>query len=231
MIKGFALIPKRPDVSDEKFHTHWRTIHADLALRISVLRRYVQSHRLPDAVPDFIASPYDGAAEIWFADLAVALGLQDNPDYVEGAFRDEPNFIDVPNLTFLSTQENIVVDGPQLAKDAPGIKGLFLIRRKTGLSVADFQDYWRNEHAPLVPKTPGLRRYVQCHVCPETYEVESAAPAFDGVAELSWPDLATFERSWASEEIQVEQFEDLKNFVDSESSAAFLAEENRVIWS
>ena len=125
MIKGFALIPKRPDVSDEKFHTHWRTIHADLARRISALRRYVQSHRIPDAVPGFTVSPYEGAAEIWFENLAVAQSLQDNPDYVEGAFKDEPNFIDVPNLTFLSTQENVVVAGPQLAKDAPGIKGLF----------------------------------------------------------------------------------------------------------
>jgi uncharacterized protein (TIGR02118 family) len=230
MIKGFALIPKRPDVSDEKFHTHWRTIHADLALRISALRRYVQSHRIPDAVPGFTVSPYEGAAEIWFENLAVAQSLQDNPDYVEGAFKDEPNFIDVPNLTFLSTQENVVVAGPQLAKDAPGIKGLFLIKRKPGLSVAEFQDYWRNKHAPLVPKTPDLRRYVQCHVCPETYDDENATPAFDGVAELSWPDLATFEQSWASDEIQVEQFDDVKNFVDRDNSVAFLAEENRVIW-
>ena len=166
MIKGFALIPKRPDVSDEKFHTHWRTIHADLALRILALRRYVQSHRIPSQVPGFAASPYEGAAEIWFDDLATAQGLKDNPDYLEGAFKDEPNFIDVPRLTFLNTRENVVVAGPQLAKDAPGIKGLFLVKRKPGLSVAEFQDYWRNKHAPLVPKTPGLRHYVQLPCLP-----------------------------------------------------------------
>ena len=42
--------------------------------------------------------------------------------------------------------------------------------------------------------------------------------------------LATFEKSWASDEIQVEQFDDVKNFVDRDNSVAFLAEENRVIW-
>lgn len=79
-----------------------------------------------------------------------------------------------------------------------------------------------------MPRTPGLRRYVQCHVCPETYETDT--PAFDGVAELSWPDLATFEQAWASDELQREQFEDVKRFVDTASSVAFLAEEDRVIW-
>ena len=227
MIKGFALIPKRPDISDEKFHTHWRTIHADLAVRISALRRYVQSHRIAHAIPGF-SSPYDGAAEIWFDDLPTAQGLKGNPEYIDGAFQDEPNFIDVPRLTFLNTRENVVVAGPPLAKDAPGVKGVFLVKRKPGLSVAEFQDHWRNTHAPLVPKTPGLCRYVQCHVCPESYDNDT--PAFDGVAELSWPDLATFERSWASDELQVEQFEDVKRFVDGQNSVGFLAEENRVIW-
>lgn len=221
MIKGFALIPKRPDISDEQFHTHWRTIHAELAFRISALRRYVQSHRLPHVIPGF-SSPYEGVAEIWFDDLATAQGLKDNPEYVDGAFRDEPNFIDVSRLRFLNTRENVVVAGPA------GIKGVFLLKRKPSLSVAEFQDYWRNIHAPLVPRTPGLRRYVQCHVCPETYETDT--PAFDGVAELSWPDLATFEQAWASDELQLEQFEDVKRFVDTASSVAFLAEENRVIW-
>ena len=222
MIKGFALIPKRPDVSDEKFHTHWRTIHADLAVRISALRRYVQSHRMAHAIPAsprrMTARPKSGST-IW-----PPPGLKDNPEYVNGAFQDEPNFIDVPRLRFLNTRENVVVAGPPLAKDTPVVKGVFLIKRKPGLSVAEFQDHWRNTHAPLVPKTPGLCRYVQCHVCPESYENDT--PAFDGVAELSWPDLATFEQSWVSDELQVEQFEDVRRFVDGQNSVASRPEEN-----
>jgi len=96
------------------------------------------------------------------------------------------------------------------------------------MSVAEFQDYWRNRHAPLVPRTPHLLRYVQCHVLPETYESDTP-PAYDGVAELWWPDLAKFQESWASPELQVEQFNDTRNFVGS-GSAALLAEEVRVIW-
>ncbi len=228
MIKIFALLPKKPDISDEQFHRHWREVHAPLALRIKTLKRYVQSHRLPQSISGFAASPYEGVAEVWFDSVETATGLRTNPDYLNGAYTDEPNFIDTAGLTFLLTRENVVVAGPACAKDTPAVKGLFLVKRKPGLSVAEFQDYWRTKHAPLVPRTPHLLRYVQCHVLPETYESDTP-PAYDGVAELWWPNLATFQESWASPELQVEQLNDARNFVGS-GSTAFLAEEFRVIW-
>ena len=228
MIKVFALLPKKPDISDEQFHRHWREVHAPLALRIKTLKRYVQSHRLPQSISGFAASPYEGVAEVWFDSVETATGLRTNPDYLNGAYTDEPNFIETSGLTFLLTRENVVVAGPAFAKDTPAVKGLFLVKRKPGLSVAEFQDYWRTKHAPLVPRTPHLLRYVQCHVLPETYESDTP-PAYDGVAELWWPNLATFQESWASPELQVEQLNDARNFVGS-GSTAFLAEEFRVIW-
>jgi uncharacterized protein (TIGR02118 family) len=228
MIKSFALLPKKPGISDEQFHNHWRGIHAQLALRITTLRRYVQSHRIAEPIPGFAATPYEGAAEVWFDSLEVAAQMRDSPEYVEGAFKDEPNFIDVAGLIRLATRENVVVAGPAIAKDTKCVKGLFLVKRKPGMSVAEFQDYWRNRHAPLVPRTPHLLRYVQCHVLPETYESDTP-PAYDGVAELYWQDVARFRESWASPELQVEQFNDVRNFVGP-GSVAFLAEEVRVIW-
>jgi uncharacterized protein (TIGR02118 family) len=228
MIKVFALIPKKPDISNEQFHRHWREVHAPLALRIKTLQRYVQSHRLPQPISGFSASPYEGVAEVWFDAVETATGLRTNPDYLNGAYKDEPNFIDTAGLTFMLTRENVVVAGPAFAKDTPAVKGIFLVKRKPGLSVAEFQDYWRTKHAPLVPRTPHLLRYVQCHVLPETYESD-APPAYDGVAELWWPNLAMFQESWASPELQVEQLNDARNFVGS-GSTAFLAEEFRVIW-
>ena len=230
MIKGFALIPKRPDISLEQFHSHWRGIHADLACQIKALRRYVQSHRIPQNIPGVPHSPYEGAAEIWFDDLETGRGLGDNPDYVNGAYADEPNFIAEEGPSFLMTRENVVVPGPPLAKDATGVKSLFLLKRKPSLSVADFQKHWREVHAPIVPKTPGLRRYVQCHVTPETYESDTP-PVFDGVAELDWASMADFERGWNSDEMQVEQIQgDVPNFIDLENTVGLLVEEARIIW-
>ena len=228
MVKCFALLTKKSGISDEQFHSHWRGIHAELALRIKSFRRYVQSHRIPDASASFRLAPFHGAAEVWYDDLATAVGMRTNPQYLEGAYLDEPNFIDQPALKWLATTENVVVAGPTIAKGTPLVKGLFLVKRKPGLSVTEFQDYWRNKHAPLVPRTPHLVRYVQCHVLPETYESEYP-PAFDGVAELWWPDLGKFKESWASPELQVEQLTDAKQFVGDET-CAFLAQENRVVW-
>lgn len=229
MIKGFALLTKKPGLSGEQFHSHWRGIHAQLALRIPGLRRYVQSHRLPGLSASFPASPFEGAAEVWYDNLAAALAMRDSPEYLEGAYKDEPNFIDQPALRWLATQEHVVVAGAPIAKDAQYVKGLFLVKRKPGSSVAEFQDYWRTKHALLVPRTPHLLRYVQCHVLLETYASDTP-PAYDGVAELWWPDVTKFKESWASPELQVEQLTDAKNFVDTQNTVAFLAEENRVIW-
>ncbi|MGH7963724.1 MAG: EthD domain-containing protein, partial [Candidatus Binatia bacterium] len=70
---------------------------------------------------------------------------------------------------------------------------------------------------------------VQCHVVPAMYEAD-LPPAYDGIAELWWPNLTKFQESWASPELQVEQLTDARNFVDGQHSTALLAEENRVIW-
>jgi uncharacterized protein (TIGR02118 family) len=228
MIKLFFMMPKKPDISNEQFHRHWREIHAPLALRIEILRRYVQSHRLPQSIPGFSARPYEGVAEAWLDSLETATGFQANPDYLEAA-KDEANFIETSSLTFLLTRENVVIPGPAFAKDTSAVKGLFFVKRKLGMSVAEFQEYWRTKHAPLVPQTPHLLRYVQCHVLPETYESDTP-PAYDGVTELWWPDVAKFQESWNSPELQVEQLNDARNFIDETSSTALLAEEARVMW-
>lgn len=229
MIKVLALLPKKPDISNEQFHRHWREIHAQLALHIKTLKRYVQSHRLPQQPVGFSSAPYEGVAEVWFDTLETALGLRTNPAYLEGAYRDEPNFIDTSGLAFLLTQENVVVPGPSFAKDTRAVKLLALVKRKPGMSVAEFQDYWRNTHAPLVPRTPHLLRYVQCHVVPAMYEADTP-PLYDGIAELWWSDIAKLQEAWASPEIQVEQLPDAQKFIDGRNSTALLAEENRVIW-
>lgn len=231
MIKLIALGQRKPELTREQYLRHWHEVHAPLVQRISCFRRYVQSHRRPeslsDTIPDTPSAPCDGVAEVWFDDLQTALSLGKNPEYLEGAHLDEPNFA-TPNMPFLLTQENVVVPGPELAKDTPGVKAIVLAKRKPGLSVEEFQVYWRDKHAPLVPKTPGLRRYVQCHVVPEMYA--NGEPAYDGVAELTWPDLASFETGWKSEEMQVEQFTDVRNFIDLKKICGLLATEVRIIW-
>ncbi len=228
MIKGIATARRKAGMGEADFHRYWRQTHGPLALKMSKLRRYVQSHRIAPDLPGFETCPYDGVAEIWFDDLATLQNMPNDPEYTQYAQADEPNFVDMDSLIFLATHEHVVIEGPPIAVDTPLVKMIFLFRRKPGMSVADFQDYWLNGHAPQIPRDAGVMRYVQCHQLAETYA--DGEPVFDGVAELSFADLDAFNAYWGSERIQAIFAEDAPRFMDLENTTGFLAEDYRVRW-
>ena len=228
MIKGIAMVAKKAGLPDDEFHRYWREIHGPLALRMGNLRRYVQSHRSHYPLPGFDQVPYDGVAEIWFDTLDEIQNLPKNPDYINNAQADEPNFIDVHKLAFLATREHVVIEGPPISQDTAWIKAIFLLRRRTDMTVAQFQDYWLHSHAPQIPRDAGVLRYVQCHQIPETYA--QSTPAYDGVAELWFADHASFLNYWTSPHIQKIFGDDAPRFLDGATCTAFLAQEYRVRW-
>ena len=228
MIKGIATARRKAGMDKSEFHRYWRKTHGPLALRMSKLRRYVQCHRMNDELPGFESCPYDGVAEIWFDDLAAMQSITSDPEYTENAQADEPNFVDMQSLIFLATQEHVVIEGPAIGVDTPLVKMIFLLRRKPGMSVTEFQDYWLNGHAPQIPRDAGVMRYVQCHQLVETYE--DSEPPFDGVAELSFADLDTMNSYWGSERIQAIFAADAPRFMDLENTTGFLAQEYRLRW-
>ena len=63
------------------------------------------------------------------------------------------------------------------------INAITLLKRKQGLSVDEFQHYWRHQHADVIATLPGIQRYVQSHPLREFYE--GVAPNYERVAELS----------------------------------------------
>ena len=226
MLKTIALVKKKAGMDNDEFHRYWRKEHGPLIPRIKNCHRYVQSHRTAEALPGFESCPYDGVAELWFD--AALKNLPADPDYINGAQADEPNFIDMDSLAFLATREHVFIEGPPIAKDTKHIKAIFLLHRRPDMSVADFQDYWINGHAPQIPRDAGIVRYVQCHQLPETYADET--PAYDGVAELSFEDMAAFNAYWLSDRIQKIFAADAPMFMDGANCTGFLAEETRVIW-
>jgi uncharacterized protein (TIGR02118 family) len=84
------------------------------------------------------------------------------------------------------------------------------ITRKDGMTVEQFQSYWRDVHAPLIARTPGLRRYIQAHALPETYDEQP--PAYDGLAEAWFDSLAAFDVAVGSAEWQA-AVADAPNFI------------------
>lgn len=121
------------------------------------------------------------------------------------------------------------------------IKMIFCLRRREGMSLAEFQDYWFNRHAPLVKEcAPDLRirRYVQSH---RTDIAELAAapdargcvqPPYDGVAELYWDsaeDVAAVGETKAGRDAGRRLLEDEHKFIDLANSPIFWVDAREII--
>ncbi len=121
------------------------------------------------------------------------------------------------------------------------IKLMYCLRRKPGVSRADFQHYWRTTHAPLVAgvaATLGVRRYVQSHTIATGLDVAISTARgctvepYDGVAELWWDDEAGLIAGASSEagaQASVMLLKDEANFIDFERSTIFFVQENVVV--
>ena len=62
------------------------------------------------------------------------------------------------------------------------IKRITVVQARPGIDRSDALHYWKEFHAPLVARVPGLRRYVQNH-CVEGLPGSDEAP-FLGVGEV-----------------------------------------------
>jgi uncharacterized protein (TIGR02118 family) len=124
------------------------------------------------------------------------------------------------------------------------IKLTYCLHRLPSLSRAQFQDYWRSTHAPLVEaarEALGIRRYIQQHTTDSPIAAANNegrgipygdGEDFDGVAELWFDSEEAVAAAAATEEGHrhaVILFEDEKNFIDFTRSRAFITRANEVI--
>jgi uncharacterized protein (TIGR02118 family) len=103
------------------------------------------------------------------------------------------------------------------------IKAVYLMYRKPGADVAEFQNYWRSVHGELVRKVPGIRRYTQCHTLLSGYGRPTPPPA-DGIEELSFDSPRAIEALESSEEGR-SAIKDLEKFADTDRICRILTEE------
>jgi uncharacterized protein (TIGR02118 family) len=78
------------------------------------------------------------------------------------------------------------------------IKRMGFVKRKAGMTLEAFHDYWLSVHAPLAAKAPGLRQYIVSTTI--AGEGLSYTPAFDGLAEFWYDDMAALAAAEASPE-------------------------------
>lgn len=117
------------------------------------------------------------------------------------------------------------------------IRLIFVLRRKPEMSLAEFQQYWRETHGPLVAKHAtalNIHRYIQLHTLDDPVNDQLAGdrgsmePIYDGVAELWWANrkvLVSAAGTPAGQAALQELVEDEARFIELPKSPLWMAYE------
>lgn len=104
------------------------------------------------------------------------------------------------------------------------LKFMVVLYRRPDLPVERFEEVLRGPHGQLAEQLPGLRRYVQNLVAPDS---SRRHPGWDAVVELYWDDRASMEVAWASP-AGGRATEHLKEFADlTRTTWSIVAEQTR----
>lgn len=222
MVKIVIFFKRLPGMSVEAFQEHWRTVHADIIVRLPGIRRYVQNYPLPGAYRKGEPA-FDAVAESSFDDTQAMKALAKTPEYA-AVSADEPSFIDRSTMGSIITEEHVVKEGQV---PAGGVKSIDFVCRRNGMPVEEFWRYWREVHGPLMLAAPAVRRYVQCHTRRSGY-ASGRAPAYDGAA-MSWYDSTQALREAAATPEFARLRGDVEKFVARDKSPGVLAAERVVL--
>lgn len=200
MIVRMGLLTRKPGVTTEQFRRHWRELHGPLAARMPGLRRYHQNHVVdsPQSSVGHARGDWrlDGISELWFDDAA-AMRTAIASDAYRAVAADEPNCM--VGTKVIVAEQNLAVPVPPGAA-GPSVKRMAILTRAPGVEPAAFRRVWRDAHAPLVARLPGLAGYTQNVVVdraaaggPAGYE----AMPVDGMAELWFHDIEALHAAFA----------------------------------
>ena len=102
------------------------------------------------------------------------------------------------------------------------INAITIIKKKQGLTYEKFQNYWKNEHAEIVTRSPLVGTYVQSH--PIYDDKLTFEDTIDGIAEI-WFDDTNAMRSLAATKEYKDIQDDEKVFIDGSAVRLIIAED------
>ena len=220
MVKVLTFINRKAGMAVDEFQEYWRTRHPLVVTRLPGIRRYVQSHVLPQTYAK--REPvYDGIAEVW-ADDTDSLRAMTKSAAHHDLIADEAKFIDRARMGIIVTDEHVAKEGP-----TEGVKAIEFFIRKPDLAVETFQQHWRGPHAALAARIPGVRRYVASATRPSAYAA-GRTPAYDGAALMWFDSREALTAAAGSPEYQA-LVADRANFLGSGSPPFILTREHRIV--
>jgi uncharacterized protein (TIGR02118 family) len=103
------------------------------------------------------------------------------------------------------------------------IKLVYCFKKKAELSDQEFFDYWKNVHAPIGARIPGVRRFVQSRRL--SIPGDKTPGDFDGMVELWFENVEALLSARRSQEWQASTADE-QNFIDHSKVAYFVSEEH-----
>ncbi len=191
-IKMLGLLHRRKGFTLEQFSDHWLRVHGELAFRIKWFYRYVQNHRIDDPIPGFMP-PADGIPCNWITGPEAAASLLSDPDYLEGAFLDEANFMERGAEGGIVVEQFMIGEQVTFKRHELVPKAIFTFKRRTDLTPEAFGAAWCAIQRPWFCPVDGVVRFVRCPMLPDVYS--SGEPAFDVMEELWWINEESYRHS------------------------------------
>ena len=102
------------------------------------------------------------------------------------------------------------------------INAITIIKKKQGLTYEKLQNYWKNEHAEIVTRSPLVGTYIQSH--PIYNDELTFEDTIDGIAEIWFDDTNAMRSLAATKEYQDIQ-NDEKVFIDGSAVRLIIAED------
>jgi uncharacterized protein (TIGR02118 family) len=206
MIKFIALVARKKGMELQAFHDHWRHPHGSMAITLKVIRGYVQSHSIDCALLGPDQARYEGLAELWFDNQTEALGLMEDPLYVQHVGPDELNFVDMEHMKFTFIEEEVLKSRPH-ERHGSNFGDAFWSVHNRPLSIkltqfieADGKQPWAQDNDEKLANSIGAVRQVRARPVAKIHSgnIPRVGPApFIGVRELWWPTLTAFNRGVA----------------------------------
>lgn len=171
MINFIIAARRKPEDSQERYFYEWGIIHVALMVStpqvMQLFRRYVQHYSVAGITPEMLRHPlsqmaWDNMAEHiidTFDDFVASTRI---PDYVT---RMQPHKFGDSNFVLVLTTPRVVFEESGFERGQGGVKLVHFLKRRAGLTQAQFESAWAERHARVVEETnrrlPLLRRYAQ----------------------------------------------------------------------
>jgi len=107
-------VKRRPGMTIDDFHRHWRTVHSPLNCDTpSIAQYFVRYERNHRARADYDrgGSDFDGAAVEWYPSVQSFYDMIGEPAYRELIAPDEDRFLDRDSLVWLLTEREETIIG------------------------------------------------------------------------------------------------------------------------